>query len=182
MNTIVLFLILSIPILWFSRKPLLHFNSHGFYRFFGWEATLFLFVNNYLYWFDNKFQWHQIVSYILLIYAFIIVLWGGWFLLKKGKRDHSREDPHLFGFEKTANLVESGIYRYIRHPLYASLVFLTWGIFFKNISGLLFVICLLATFFYYKTMKIEEKENIAYFGNSYSDYMKRSKMMLPFIL
>lgn len=182
MNTLYLFLLLSIPIIWFSRRPLIHLESHGFYRFFGWEATLLLIVNNYHNWFDNILQWNQITSSILLVYSLVLAFGGGWFLLVKGKRDYARKETHLFGFEKTAVLVETGIYRYIRHPLYASLVFLSWGVFFKNISGQMVVVSLLATFFYYKTMKVEEKENISYFGEAYSDYMKRSKMMLPFIL
>lgn len=31
----------------------------------------------------------------------------------------------LFAFEKTSTLVYSGIFKYIRHPLYSPLIFLT---------------------------------------------------------
>jgi protein-S-isoprenylcysteine O-methyltransferase Ste14 len=36
--------------------------------------------------------------------------------------------------ETTTSLVASGIYKYIRHPLYGSLIFLGAGCFFKNPS------------------------------------------------
>ncbi len=43
-----------------------------------------------------------------------------------------RVDDKLFKFEKTTELVTTGIFKYIRHPLYSSLIFLTWGIYFKH--------------------------------------------------
>jgi len=100
----------------------------------------------------------------------------------KGKADRTREDKELYSFERTTALIETGIYKYIRHPLYGSLVFLTWGIFFKNTELDLLVISVLATFFFFATMLVEEKENIKYFGENYRNYMKRSKMIIPYLL
>jgi protein-S-isoprenylcysteine O-methyltransferase Ste14 len=101
---------------------------------------------------------------------------------KIGKPSENREDETLFKFEKTTVLIESGIYKYIRHPLYGSLIFLTWGIFLKNISYELLIISVLSSLFLFITVKIEEKENVAYFGEKYIDYMKKSKMFVPFLI
>jgi protein-S-isoprenylcysteine O-methyltransferase Ste14 len=30
--------------------------------------------------------------------------------------------------------------------------------------------------------RVEEKENLLYFGDGYSDYMKRTKMFIPFVM
>ena len=95
--------------------------------------------------------------------------------------DSLREDKTLYRFEKTTRLVETGIYKYIRHPLYGSLIFLTWGIFFKNMNFVLFMFSFHATIFFFFTIRKEEKENIAYFGDNYKSYIKRSKMIIPFI-
>jgi protein-S-isoprenylcysteine O-methyltransferase Ste14 len=99
-----------------------------------------------------------------------------------GKPQKSREGNTLFQFEKTTELIETGIYKYIRHPLYSSLIFLTWGIFFKNTTLELFIVSLISNVFLYLTAITEEKENITYFGEKYKDYMKRSKMFVPFII
>jgi protein-S-isoprenylcysteine O-methyltransferase Ste14 len=101
----------------------------------------------------------------------------------KGKADTSREDNSLYAFERTTELIETGLYKYIRHPLYGSLVFLTWGIYFKNVASVqLLIVSVLATIFLFATAMIEEKENIKFFGEKYRDYMKRSKMFVPYIL
>ena len=87
----------------------------------------------------------------------------------------------MVAFEKTTALVTVGIYRYIRHPLYSSLLFLAWGIFFKDPSwpgGLLAVV---ATLFLVATARVEEAENVRFFGEEYKEYMKQTKMFIPFL-
>lgn len=53
-------------------------------------------------------------------------------LKRKGRPATERDDKNLFDFEKTSTLVQTGIYIYIRHPLYSSLILLTWGILLRN--------------------------------------------------
>lgn len=99
-----------------------------------------------------------------------------------GKADSNRTDGSLYDFEKTTELIETGIFKYVRHPLYGSLIFLTWGIFLKNIDLLISIVSLISTIFLILTALIEEKEDIRYFGNGYLEYMKRTKMFVPFLL
>jgi protein-S-isoprenylcysteine O-methyltransferase Ste14 len=42
------------------------------------------------------------------------------------------------------------------------------------------LISILSTVFLFITSKIEEKEDIEYFGDKYIDYMKNSKRFIPF--
>jgi protein-S-isoprenylcysteine O-methyltransferase Ste14 len=78
--------------------------------------------------------------------------------------------------------VETGAYRYIRHPLYSSLLGLAWGVFLKwpSLSGV--ALALVATAALITTAKVEEGENLAKFGPVYHDYMRRTKMFVPFLL
>ncbi len=99
-----------------------------------------------------------------------------------GKADSNRKDDSLYNFEKTTKLIQTGIFKYVRHPLYGSLIFLTWGIFLKKLDLLLFIFSLISTIFLILTAVIEEKEDIKYFGNGYLEYMKRTKMFVPFLL
>jgi protein-S-isoprenylcysteine O-methyltransferase Ste14 len=180
---IIVFCAISVPIIYFSRHVVFNIKSHGFYRFLGWECIAWLFANDYKYWFNNAFSWNQILSWILLIYASYIVIAGVILLKNLGKADQAtRSDDSLYSFEKTTELVESGLYKLIRHPLYGSLIFLSWGIYFKNVASLiLLLIAILATILFYITAKFDEKECIEYFGERYKDYMKRSKMFIPFL-
>lgn len=83
MEKLILFGVLSLPLIFISRRNLFAPASHGFYRFFSWECILWLLLSNYK--------------------------------------------------------------------------------------------------FLYLTALFDEKECIAYFGNKYLDYMKRTKMFIPFL-
>jgi protein-S-isoprenylcysteine O-methyltransferase Ste14 len=182
MIEIIIFLILSIPIIYVSRHVFLNIRSHGFFRFLGWECTAWLLANNYIYWFTDAFSWNQILSWIFLVYSLYLIVAGVLLLMNLGKSDQNRVDDSLYKFEKTTELVDTGLYKFIRHPLYGSLIFLSWGIYLKNITSLLFLaIVVIANILYFITAKFDEKECIQYFGEKYKDYMKRSKMFIPFI-
>lgn len=179
---LIAFAIASVLIIAFSQHIIFKPKSHGFYRFLGWECVAWLLVNNYKFWFTDFLSVYQIISWICLLYAMYMIIAGVILMKTKGKAHESREDSTLYGFERTTELIDTGLYKYIRHPLYGSLVFLTWGIFFKNTDIILLIISALATFFFFATMLVEEKENIAFFGDKYRAYMKRSKMIIPFLL
>jgi protein-S-isoprenylcysteine O-methyltransferase Ste14 len=175
------FLFLSIPVVTLSWRSLSRITNHGFYRFLAWECILWLAVSNITYWFDDPFSPRQIISWILLIYCIYPLIAGTILIHKRGKPDIKR-DNSLHTFEKTTELIETGIFRYIRHPLYSSLLFLTWGIFFKHTTLFMLIIAGLSSVFLLTTALMEEKENIAYFGDKYKEYMKRTKMFVPFVL
>ena len=124
----ILFILFSILLMVISWRSLHHPRSHGFYRFFAWEAILALFLLNVGNWFDKPFAWFQIISWSLLVLSLVLLALGARALRGQGKPEQQREgDPALLAFEKTTRLVTTGIYRYIRHPLYGSLFLLTWG-------------------------------------------------------
>jgi len=178
---VIVFIAASIGIAWVSRASLRDLRSHGFYRFFAWEAILVLVLLNLDYWFHAPFSIHQMISWPLLIICTFWVIYGVQSLRMVGKPDRKRDDPSLIGIEKTTELVTVGAYRYIRHPLYSSLLFLAWGAFFKHPSWVGVCLAVLATFFLTMTAKMEEAENIHFFGVAYQTYMKQTKMFLPFL-
>ena len=182
MEKLVIFGILSLPVIFISWRTLFNTHSHGFYRFFSWECIIWLFVSNYKSWFDDPFSARQILSWIFLFWSLFLVMAGVFLLRKSGKPVNDRNDQNLYQFEKTSELVEHGIFRYIRHPLYSSLIFLTWGILLKNITVQLLIIALLSTALLYITSLFDEKECIQFFGEKYKAYMKRSKRFIPFII
>ena len=147
---------------------------HGIARFFAFESVFILLLLNYRVWFTNPFSPLQILSWTLLMSSIYVVVTGYLLLKRKGK-------PSI-NFENTSMLVKSGIYKYIRHPLYLSIFLLGTGIMLKdpgNVQILLGSINLIAVFI---TARVEENEMIAKFGVEYKDYMKETKMFVPYIL
>jgi len=178
---VIVFIVASVGFAWLTRSSLRDFRSHGFYRFFAWEAILALILLNLDYWFHEPFSPHQIISWLLLIVCTYWVIHGVLLLHRVGKPDSKRSDPSLIGIEKTTELVTEGAYRYIRHPLYSSLLFLTWGAFFKQPSLVCVCLAVISTFFLTMTAKMEEAENSRFFGAAYQSYMKQTRMFIPFL-
>jgi protein-S-isoprenylcysteine O-methyltransferase Ste14 len=181
MWTLIIFAILSLVIISFSWRALLKLNSHGFYRFFCWESIAWLASANHPFWFKDPFHYKQIISWSLLIIGAYLVIAGVLMLKKHGKADKAKREKELYQFEATSKLVTTGIFKYIRHPLYSSLLFLTWGIFFKNATLSLSIVSLISTFFLFITAWHDEKECIQFFGEEYKAYMKKTKRFVPFI-
>lgn len=186
MIEIIVFTVATLMIVWLSRaslfKPGAHGYAHGFYRFIAWELMLFLLVLNMDVWYQEPQTPHQIISGLCMITSLLLVVSGFALLHLMGKPDSQRNDTPMMAIEKTTALVSRGIYRYIRHPIYSSLIFLDWGIYFKQPTIAETIIALIATAFLIATARVEEHENIRFFGEAYREYMKRTKMFLPFVI
>jgi protein-S-isoprenylcysteine O-methyltransferase Ste14 len=178
---VAVFLLATVAIAYISRASLASPRSHGFTRFFAWEAILALTLLNVEYWFRDPFSWHQLISWFLLIVSLFLVIHGVYLLKRIGKPNAKRDETPMVGFEKTTTLVTVGAYQTIRHPLYSSLLFLAWGVFFKAPSWVGGILASLATLFLVATARIEEAENVRFFGQTYLDYMKRTRMFIPFL-
>ena len=182
MFKLIAFAILSVFLIYISWGSLRTPRSHGFYRFFAWEFIVALFLLNVDAWFRNPFSWYQLISWFLLIVCIIPLAFGVSSLASRGRPVKHREaEPQLLAFEKTTTLVNTGVYHYIRHPLYASLLFLAWGIFFKVPTWLGALLTLSATLFLLATAKADEGECIRFFGPEYEAYMKQTKRFVPFV-
>jgi len=176
-----LFVLFTLVFIRISWKPLHNPTCHGFYRFFAFEGILFLILLNHPYWFQELHGLHQFISWLLLTTSLLFVLWGLFMLRTKGGSGARSAAPENFAFENTVHLVTGGIYRYIRHPMYSSLLLLAWGAFSKHFSPVGLVVVLVTSAFLVVAGFIEEKENLAFFGPAYADYRKKTKMFLPFL-
>ena len=181
MIEVLTFIIVSACIIFISRRSLFNPGTHGFYRFFAFEFILILFLLNADQWFAEPFSPLHVISWILLFMSGYLVVVGFIIFRSQGKADDTRNDNHLLNLEKTTRLVTTGLYGYIRHPLYSSLFFFAAGAFFKDISWIGLGLLCGAIAFLTMTAKTEEKENIDYFGAEYKEYMLKTKKFIPFI-
>ncbi len=165
----------------FSWRWLRQTNHHGFYRFFAFEGLLALLVANLPAWFRNPFSPLQIVSWLLLLSSIPLAAHGFHLLQRAGRPETNLADAGLLGMEKTTRLVTGGVYRYIRHPLYASLMALGWGIFLKqpDLLALVLGVFISATLFF--AARTEEEENLERFGEEYRAYMQHTRLFIPFV-
>jgi len=181
MMQLMFFLIGSLVLFGVSYRSLQQPGTHGFYRFFAWELMLLLFLLNMPAWNQARVEWLQLMIGGLFLISLFLALAGVIQLRLFGKPNAQRNDVPMVHFEKTTVLVKTGIYRFIRHPLYGSLLFLCWGFFFKDMAVKGFVIAAAASIFLMLAAREEEVECIRFFGRQYRDYMQHSKRLIPFI-
>jgi protein-S-isoprenylcysteine O-methyltransferase len=77
-------------------------------------------------------------------------------------------------------LIDTGPYRFVRHPSYAGLLtaFLGMALCLCNWAALL-VLLVPTLLVFLRRMRIEEAALIAAFGDHYRDYMRRTKRLVP---
>ena len=78
-------------------------------------------------------------------------------------------------------LVTSGPYRFVRHPIYSGLLTAMLGtVLVNNLLGLI-VVAVAVVYFYYCGI-IEERSLATTFPEAYPQYRSRTKMLIPFLL
>jgi protein-S-isoprenylcysteine O-methyltransferase Ste14 len=116
-----------------------------------------------------------------LISSGFLAIHAVWLLRRHGRPGDGREEEPLYDMERTTRLVTEGIYAYIRHPMYSSLLFLAWGIAFKDLTWVTGVLVLLITGLLLATARADEEECVQYFGAEYEEYMIQTKRFIPFV-
>lgn len=109
----------------------------------------------------------QIVGIILICVATTTACWGR---ISRGKRAISWGIPF--------KLEVQGMYRFIRHPLYASYCYYFVG-FCLVFQSFLIIPLLLGILGYYETSKYEEEILIRHFGDDYLQYQQRVGRFFP---
>jgi protein-S-isoprenylcysteine O-methyltransferase Ste14 len=168
-------------ILYVCWPSLRHRRSYGYYRFFAFELILLLFVLNVESWFTEPFGPRQVISWLLLLASLLLAVHGFYILWKAGQPSGGIPSKYSGPREHTTRLVREGAYRVIRHPLYASLVLLAWGIWFKEPSVVGGGLALAASALLVATARAEEHENLLKFGSEYAAYLKMTKRFIPYL-
>jgi len=147
---------------------------HGIPRFFVFEGLLLLGLLQWQSWFKDPLILRQLVSWFFLILSMYYIIAS--VIL------YHRHTNHGLNFENSTKLVTTGIYKYVRHPMYASLLFLGWGMFMKDINLYTIILILIISIALFITCIVEEKEMVARFGDEYRDYMKKTRRWIPWLI
>jgi len=179
------FIAVSAVAVYASRATLRRPPSHGFYRLFAWEFIVVLILVNFrsfAQWFGDPVSARQLASWFLLLLSLLPLGLGVHLLRSSGQANaQRRSDPALFPIERTTRLVTTGVFGYIRHPLYASLLLLTWGVFLKRPSWIGAGLGIGSSVLLLATAIAEEHENVRYFGLTYEAYLRNTKRFIPFL-
>lgn len=77
-----------------------------------------------------------------------------------------------------AKLIQNGLYKYVRHPVYSGIMIACGGFAIFSLSGYRVLLCLLLYVLFVLKVRYEEKQLMRQF-NSYSAYRKKTGTFLP---
>ena len=116
--------------------------------------------------------WLQISGLVLVVFGMALLVWA---------RSHIRGlySGHV-AIQSDHHLVQSGPYRWIRHPSYAGFLVLVLGVTlgYSSLIGLVSIPVLLLPGLAYR-MNVEEKLLGEQFGEEYSEYKAGTKRLFP---
>ena len=170
-TSLFIFFVLSLAIVYLSRNDLRKRGSYGYYRFFSFEFLLLLIMSSIPVWFKDPFSPLQIISWLLIAFALSLGIAGVRILSERRRATSGTAE----------RLVETGVYRLIRHPLYSALVFLSLGLFLKEPSEFWALLLVGIGFTISTTVNAEEESDEKKFGEPYKAYKQRTKRFIPYI-
>ena len=149
-------------------------HAHRFYRYFAFVTAIGLVLLNADVWFRDPLAPRQLVSWVLLAGSILFAEEGFRLLRGSGAPEG--------GFENTTRLVTTGLYRFVRHPMYGSFLLGGLGAFLKRPSLPSLLLLGLLTVFTYANARVEERGTLEKFGEAYRAYQKRTKLFIPFLI
>jgi len=127
------------------------------------------------FWAMSPERWRVLASVV----CFVIAIALAWTATRALGREHLRFDAAI-GAEH--ELVRSGPYSLVRHPIYTSMLCVLWGVGFMAASPLLFVIA--TAVFLVGTeirVRIEDRLLAARFGEQFDQYRRSTRAYLPLV-
>ena len=114
------------------------------------------------------------IGLILIVIGMIIRFIAVWSLGRLFTVDVTIRENHV--------IKQDGLYKIIRHPSYSGMLlsFIGFGISLNNWISLLIITILVTIALLYR-IRIEERLLINQFGSEYTEYMKRTYLLIPFI-
>lgn len=169
-----LFIAVSIFLAAFTWWSSIHKKrNHGVARFFSFESILLLCLLNAPRWSGGQPSPARTASWVFLWVSVLLALWAFAALIGMGKPKGD--------LENTTRLVTSGLYGVLRHPMYASLLYLGTGIWLKGVDAATSGLAVLNAASLCFTAWFEEREMLSKFGWEYRAYMGRTKRFIPFV-
>lgn len=127
----------------------------------------------------NGFLWRRtlftgIVADVIALAGLVIMLWARVILGRNWSADVALKEGH--------ELVTSGPYRWVRHPIYSGLLLMAlgWAVWRGRYTGF-WGLAVLLPLFWIKA-RAEEQLMTQHFGDAYRSYKARVKALIPYVI
>ena len=121
---------------------------------------------------------HGVLGSVYGVSIFLIGLVIGLWAINHNKRDNFHIQPKL---KEGCQLVTTGAYNYIRHPMYTSVILMMLGVLVSTPT--LLELLLFTTLILVLVLKAKREERLwCGHDEAYIEYKRRTKLFIPYIL
>ena len=121
---------------------------------------------------------HGVLGSVYGVSIFLIGLVIGLWAINHNKRDNFHIQPKL---KEGCQLVTTGAYNYIRHPMYTSVILMMFGVLVSTPT--LLELLLFTTLILVLVLKAKREERLwCGHDEAYIEYKRRTKLFIPYIL
>ncbi len=114
----------------------------------------------------------QALGAVLCVAGIAFAIWARWHLGRNWSATPSIKEGH--------ELVASGPYRFVRHPIYTGIILALLGSALTN-SVIWVAFFIIFTINFIARIPIEERYMLQLFPGEYPEYKKRTKALIPFV-
>ncbi len=114
-------------------------------------------------------------EYLIIIYISNFLITLALIIIVFSAKDLGKSLSPMPRPTENSKLITSGIYRFFRHPMYYSLIIISFSFFLKSFTIFSLILSILLTFIIYNKIKIEEEYLIKKFHN-YTSYKNEVKI------
>jgi protein-S-isoprenylcysteine O-methyltransferase Ste14 len=129
---------------------------------------------------NYSFERHVAANNKLLSIAGLIIFFAGLILAIWARRHLGRNWGTPMSQKQDPELVTSGPYKYIRHPIYSGILLAMLGTAIVSTLFWLIIFAVTGLYFVYSAVE-EEKLMVKQFPKVYPAYKSKTKMLIPFI-
>jgi protein-S-isoprenylcysteine O-methyltransferase Ste14 len=126
-----------------------------------------------VYWFVEPSVLTNLAGIVSLVGSGLIFLVASQTMRLRGKPEK--------GWEQTTQLVETGIFSMIRHPIYLSSLLAMLGVFLLKISLISVIATPIGGMLFFLSARFEDEYDEKKFGQKYIEYRKKTKWFIPYI-
>lgn len=112
----------------------------------------------------------------------LLVIFAGVYIRFIAMQALGRHFSYAVSIREQHELIEQGLYRYIRHPSYLGVLLISLGIGLAFANWISLVSLFMCPFIAFSVrMNVEEKALLKYFGARYVEYRKRTWRLIPWL-
>ncbi|MGA9778439.1 MAG: methyltransferase family protein [Limisphaerales bacterium] len=119
-------------------------------------------------------DWVLVIGAVICLFGLFVTLWARWTLAGNWSSDVTFKQGH--------ELIKTGPYRFVRHPIYTGLLVMALGTAINAGQLRCWLSIVVVGIGFWIKLKQEERLMLRHFPNEYPAYQKQVKALVPFVI